>query len=179
MINSIGNNAVGKMYRPHRFINSEKRGFSIFSKYKSNFGGNQEVIIDLALQYDINSSSEIIMIDILSNINIPIIVSKEEFEVNKNGKVVSIGDKRYIENVRNIVKPDKYNISKSGYESKIINEDRKLKLELYIYSKEEKEIDKMKVVFYPTVVDDKEYIAIHYEGRTPLEINNQRDIRII
>lgn len=177
-MNFLGNNAVGKMYRPHRFVNSEKRGFTIYSKYKSNFGGNNNVIIDLSLQYDINDKSEVVKLDILSNENTPIIVSKDEFEIKSNGEIVSIGEKRYIHNVRNIVKPDKYNTNKSGYDSKIINEDRKLKLELYIYSKDEKEIDKMDIFFYPTVVNEVEYIAVHYKSNTPLEIENKRKIRI-
>ncbi len=176
----IGNNLVGRMYRPHKMLNSEKRGFIFYTKYKSNFGGElRNLILEFNLEYDIKDSTEIIKIDIKPEEKLKVMVKDSDFNViNKITVKENIEDKK-VKGVRTIVKPDTYNITKRGIPARIKCSKGILFVDLFIDSEVEGENEIINLAIYPSIIENIEYLIFEGNSITPIIVKCEKGVKVI
>lgn len=179
--NLIGNNSVGRMYRPHKILNSEKRGFVFFTKYKPNFGGETKTLqMEFNLEYNFKDKTEAINIDIITEDKTKVAVSSNRFEsITRKKAKVKIEKDFIIENLRTLIKPDGYNLRKKDIPAKIKNDKGVLFVDLFIDSVKEDEKEVVSLVIYPSVINSQEYIVIDFGGRTPIVVTNENGVSIV
>jgi hypothetical protein len=149
---------IGKMYRPLKVLNiREKRGFTIVNKYKSNFGGTHTFDMDMYLDYNAETETEVIHIE-FKGINIPVYVQEG---ARKNDVIVVQEEKeRVIKSLRKMVRPTKIS-SKDMLEMTILIESPKV----------ESENDALEIKLMPIVKNGEEFLQVQARCKTPVLIH--------
>lgn len=159
---------IGKMYRPLRILNiPDKRGYTIYNKYKSNFGGTYKFEQDVYLNYDIETETETIEID-FRDLNVPVVVNNStKAKIISDNKVITDIDKFKVESLRRVNRPTKISSSDS------------LDMVVPILSqKNEEENDHLDIRMYPTIIDQKEVMVVEIKSKTPVVISAKMGVTL-
>jgi hypothetical protein len=179
-LNLMGNNSVGRMYRPDKILNSEKRGFILFTKYKPNFGGSMKSLqIELNLEYNLKDKTEVVKVDIVTEDKTKVAVGSERFEDISKKRVKTKTDDINIDSVRNFVKPDGYNLRKKSIPAKIKNDRGVLFMDIFVDSNKEEEKEIISLIIYPSVIDNTEYIVVDADAKTPIIVTNENGVHVV
>lgn len=179
-LNLMGNNSVGRMYRPDKILNSEKRGFILFTKYKPNFGGGMKSLqIELNLEYSLKDKTEIVRVDIITEDKTKVAVSSERFTDITKKKVKTKKEDIVINTVRTLIKPDGYNLRKKNIPAKIKNDRGVLFMDIFVDSGEDKEKEVISLILYPSVIDNTEYIVVDADAKTPIVVANENGVQVV
>lgn len=179
-LNLMGNNSVGRMYRPDKILNSEKRGFVFFTKYKPNFGGSMKSLqIELNLEYNLKDKTEVVKVEITTEDKTKTAVSAGRFDDITKKKAKTKGEDVVIESVRTLVKPDGYNLRKKNIPAKIKNDRGVLFMDIFVDSNKEEEKEIVSLIIYPSVIDNAEYIVIDADAKTPIIVANENGVHIV
>lgn len=158
---------IGKMYRPLKILSiPDRRGFTIYNKYKSNFGGIYKFEQDIYLDYDSKTETENIVIE-FKNLDLPVMInSKKDRTYKKTKDKILINRKKWkIKTLRKMNRPVKISSSSS------------LELTIPILSsKDENENDYLELIIIPNIIDGKEYLIIEANSKTPVLISSKSGV---
>lgn len=179
-INIVGNNSVGRMYRPEKINNSGKRGYIFHTKYKSNYGGDiKTLLVEVNLETNAKDSSEVIKIDIFTDEKIRVGVKVEEFSYLNKKKANTIKNPVTINGLRKLVKPDNYNVKRKDIPAIVKCEKGIDYVDMFIDSDYEAEKELISFAFYPSIVQNEEMIVFEIKATTPVTIENQNGVALI
>ncbi|PLS19706.1 hypothetical protein CVD28_04650 [Bacillus sp. M6-12] len=162
---------IGRMYRPLKILNlnsfrkdKDKRGFKIFNKYKSNFGGTFKFETNIYLKYDAETQTEVVQVE-FENLTLPIYM-ETAIRLDED-KAISSNEERTISSLRKLVRPTKIT-SKDILEFVMMIES----------SREETENDILEMSLVPVMKDNQEYMKIEVSCQTPVVIHSQTTLKI-
>lgn len=178
-LNIIGNNAVGRMYRPDRINSSKKRGYIFYTKYKSNYGGDvKRLLVEINLETNTKDNSELIRVDIIDD-KIKTGVRKDLFTSINKRKAKSTQSNVKINGFRRFVKPDHYNVTKKDVPAVIKNDKGIVYVDMFIDSDFESEKELISFAVYPSVVENEEVMVFECKSTTPIVVNNDNGVVLI
>lgn len=137
----IGRNVIGRVYRPKN-IRNFLNGFSLETKFKSNFGGIKSLNINLYCKE--NGIFLIINEVAIFENNKQFLKGTEEF------KLIDV-------ETNNLIKPD-YLYSKLTGNKILKNEDKGIVIPISFFN-QSKEVNTIMLSLYTTIIDNNEYIA--------------------
>lgn len=178
-LNIIGNNSVGRMYRPEKILNSEKRGFIFHTKYKSNFGGDvKKLFLEINLEYNMRDNTEVVNLEVFTEGKTKVAVDNMHFvSVNKKKVRTTLEDLNLTMGiVRKLIKPDNYNLGKKNISTKIRTDKGILSMDIYIDSEITGENEIVKLIVYPSIIDGKEAVVIDAKAKTPIVVINENGV---
>lgn len=159
---------IGKMYRPLRILNiPDKRGFTIYNKYKSNFGGTYKFEQDICLNYNTSSETETIEVD-FKTLEIPVVINNApNAEVIEGDKVITDKNPVTIKTLRKVNRP-----------TKIASSDSLDMIIPILSQKNEEENDYLDIKMYPVIVNEEEVMVVEVSSKTPVVISAKMGVTL-
>lgn len=173
---------IGKMYRPLKVLNLPgKRGYTIWHKYKSNFGGTYKFTQEVYLEYDAEKSTEVIQVNLI-DCNLPVIVRRLKF----------VKDPVIIENDGKFDYEIVTDTTEDLNETPIINSFRKLSRPINISSRQKLEFtfiitsnrlseENDLAIFEMKLnrVGQEEQLEITVISKTPVVVNSNKEVQYV
>ena len=150
-----GQNVIGKIYKSRKML-SRPYGFTLETKYKSNYGGVKSLMLSFKAKG--NGSIELFTTnDLLVNVG-----DFDKSNILNTDEYIAINNDSN-EKVQNIIKPDVYNIEKTiGKDFTLKNIEKGLYIPLIL--EKDNVFKVIDVYLLPTIYQNQEYIEIKLEN---------------